>query len=569
MLPCKILQFCGLLLYDREMNDIKAMRQLQPKFMRDKSFDIALLRGIMLSYRAPSAMNKIRLLPPAIMISIIKALTQAAARFPRKPAILFGHSALPYGELLRLCNALAGFLLRSGLRKGDTVAILLRKTPEALVSFLGAATAGGVPFSVDYNQTPARIRSVLDITRPSVLIVDRAFLDLLPPSARSGGEGRTIMIGPRRAGCHPWEDIIRPGQPLVRDVRIRADDVFYLNFTSGSTGAPKAAVATYGNIYWNTRSAIETLGLCHADVHLCLFPIFGHPHEIFARSVYLGGTIVLVDSISPRTVTSAITEHKVTCMMATASIYASLLRFCEGHAVNLGSLRLVENGGMRASQSLLREFRERVGIPVLTVWGSTETTGIALASDKTTESNGFGKTCRYYEVRLVAENGQECNVGEIGELTIRGPAVCQAYYRNPEQTIQHMRAGWFFSGDLARCDAEGYFYFVGRRDGMLKVKGMKVFPAEIEEVLEGHPAIAAAAVVSAHDHLCGEVPRAVLVLKPGKTLAETDVRRYCAERLPSYKVPRIVEFVPELPQNQAGKIAYRQLVAGKDTCQPE
>ncbi|MDD5677950.1 MAG: class I adenylate-forming enzyme family protein [Kiritimatiellae bacterium] len=504
------------------------------------------------------------------MISIIKALTQAADRFPGKPAILFGRSALPYGELLRHCNALAGFLLQSGLRKGDTVAVLLRKTPEAIVSFLGVAIAGGVPFSVDYNQTPERIRMVLDITQPSALIVDSGFLDLLPPPVRSGGEGRTvIVVGPRQAGGHPWDDIISRAWPPAQDVQIQADDAFYLNFTSGSTGAPKAAMATYDNIYWNARSAIETLGLNHEDVHLCMFPIFGHPHEIFARSIYLGSTIVLVDSVSPRAVTSAITEHNVTCLMATASIYASLLRFCEGHAMNLGSLRLVENGGMRASRSLLREFKERIGVPIVTVWGSTETTGIALAADKTTESSCLGKMCRYYEVRLMAEDDRECNVGEIGELAIRGPAVCRAYYRNPEQTAQHMRGGWFYSGDLARRDADGCFHFVGRRDGMLKVKGLKVFPAEIEEVLEGHPAIDAVAVVPAHDARRGEVPKAVLVLKPGKTLTETDVRRYCEEHLPSYKVPRLVEFVAKLPQSQAGKVLYRQLAAGKDTLKPD
>lgn len=513
--------------------------------------------------------NKIRLLPSATMISIIKALAQAGKRFPEKPAIICGHAVLPYGELLRRCNALAGFLLRSGLRKGDTVAILLRKTPEALVSFLGAATAGGVPFAVDYNQTPARIRAVLDITRPAVVIADSLFLDLLPPSLRSRGEGRTIIaIGPRRAGCHPWEKVISPGEPPAREVRLRADDTFYLNFTSGSTGTPKAAVATYGNIYWNTRSAIETLGLCREDVHLCMFPIFGHPHEIFARAIYLGGTIVLTDSILPRAVTGAITEHKVTCIMASASVYAILVHFCKSHAVKLGSLRLVESGGMRASKSLLHEFRTCVGIPIRTVWGSTETTGIALVNGESSESNRLGKTCRYYEVRLVAENGRTCQPGEIGELAIRGPAVCQGYYRNPGQTGQHIRDGWFLSGDLARCDAEGCFHFMGRRDGMLKVKGLKVFPAEIEALLEGHPDIAAVAVVPAHDRLRGEVPKAVLVLKQGSQLRQVDVRRYCEERLPSYKVPRIIEFVPELPQNQAGKISYQQLRAGQAPCKP-
>lgn len=503
------------------------------------------------------------------MINIIKALAQSAARFPEKPAILFGRAALSYQELLRLCNALAGFLLRSGLRKGDTVAILLRKTPEAVVSFLGAAGAGGTPFSVDYDQTPAHIRTVLELTRPSVLIVDGEFPDLLPPSFRSSGEGRTvILVGRQRAGCRSWEDIISRVWPPVPDRKIREDDPFYLNFTSGSTGAPKAAVATYGNIYWNTRSAIETLGLQHADVHLCLFPVFGHPHEIFARPVYLGGTISLVDGIAPGTVTKAMTEHKVTCVMAAASIYATLLRFCKGHAVKPDSLRLAESGGMRVNRPLAREFKEHVGIPILPVWGSTETTGIALAGNDAGEDGCLDGPCRYYDARIVADNGLDCDTGEVGEMAIRGPAVCREYYHDPAATAQQFRDGWFFSGDLAARDAGGRFHFAGRKTGMLKVAGMKVFPAEIENVLESHPAIAEVAVVATVDRLRGEAPRAVIVLKEGKTLLEAEVRRYCEERLPRHKAPRVVEFVAELPKSKTGKILYRQLKEGNEPCKP-
>jgi len=376
----------------------------------------------------------------------------------------------------------------------------------------------------------------------------------------SGGE--IIVIG-KKAEDHyrTWEEIFVQHTLVSADIDIEQNDVVYLNLTSGITGIPKAAITTHANIYWNTLSAVESLKLSHDDVHLCMFPVFGHPHELFARPLFMGGTIVLIDNISPKAIVRAIWNHGVTCMMATASIYLSLVRYYGSHSLNLKTLRIAESGGMHTSSTLVQNFRESFKVPIVPVWGSTETAGISLVSpvDGLYRPNSTGKPCAYYEIKIVGEDGRELGPGEIGEMAIKGPAVCSRYYGNPEETAKHMRDGWFFTGDLAKKDSDNYFYFISRKSRMMKVAGLKVFPCEIEEVLNNHPDIAEAVVVKVPDRSRGEAPKAVIVLKDGAEIGKSEIREYCKERMSRYKVPRVIEFRNELPKNPGGKILYRKL----------
>jgi long-chain acyl-CoA synthetase len=216
---------------------------------------------------------------------------------------------------------------------------------------------------------------------------------------------------------------------------------------------------------------------------------------------------------------------------------------------------------MHIDLALARKFRERFGISMIPVWGSTETTGIAFANpvDDSQKEGSFGKPCPYYQAKIVGENGQELAENLVGEIAIKGPAVSAGYLENSVETRKCMKDGWFFTDDLARKDADGYYYFLARKSGMMKVAGMKVFPLEIEGVLRSHPNIAEAAVTKVRDRLHGEVPKAVIVLKENARIDQADVRRYCEERMARYKVPRVIEFRAELPKSSGGKVLYREL----------
>jgi long-chain acyl-CoA synthetase len=494
-------------------------------------------------------------------MTIVELLRKNVESDPEKVAIIHKQALISHKDSYEIANSLANLLLTLGIVKGDRVGLLLYKTPEAILSFYGVATAGGVVVPIDYNQPIKGIQYMLENTSPAALIVEGQLQPLLSQLRLPCSDDNIVVVGEKSVKRgHRWEEVLAGKTAESPDVEINKDDIFYLNFTSGSTGAPKGAVTSHDNIYWNTLSAVETLGLSPDDIHLSMFPSFLHPHELFARGLFLGGTSVLVDSIYPKTIAKAISDHRVTCMMAISSIYKTLLSY-HSSSFDFSSLRIPESGGMHTNPALVQEFEERFGVPIYPVWGSTEASGIAIATPIAGEyePGSMGKPCRYYEIKIVGEDGKELPVGEVGEMVIKGPAVCTEYYNDPDESEKCVMDGWFFTGDLIRRDEEGYFYFVDRKARMMKVAGMKVFPLEIEEVLSHHPRIAEVAVIKVMDGLHGEVPKAIIVSKNGVEISKSDIRKYCETVIPKYKMPRIIEFRNDLPRTAGGKILYREL----------
>ena len=495
-------------------------------------------------------------------MTIVEMLEKSAGRYPEKTAIIYRDQRVSYEEFYAESIRLGCFLSRIGLIKGERVGLLLKKTPEAVISFLGIASSGGIVFPIDYNLTLGDIQYTLELTKPTVLVVAADFQPMLSKLDLPCSDDRIIIIGKKaKERYHSWEEILLQKAVGLPRVKIEEDDTVYLNFTSGTTGLPKAALSTHANIYWNTLASVESLGLVCDDVHLCLFPVFGHPHELFARPILLGGTMVLIDNISPKTIARAISDHRVTCMMAVASIYGTLARFHRSNPFDFSPLRVPESGGMHLTRAVARRFEAEFKTQIIPVWGSTETMGVALANcmDDVNKAGSIGRPCPYYQIRIVGEGGEESGPNEIGEMIVRGPAVSSGYFGNLEETEKHMRDGWFFTGDLVKKDPDGYYYFAGRKTGMMKVAGLKVFPAEIEDILSSHPKIAEVAVVKVKDHLHGEVPKAVIVLKEGATSDKAEIKRYSEKRMPKCKVPRVIEFCTELPKTPGGKVLYRAL----------
>jgi long-chain acyl-CoA synthetase len=495
-------------------------------------------------------------------MTFIEMLEKNGELFPEKAAIIYKNERVSYKYFHGKSNALANFLLKKGLKKNDCIGFLVEKNPAAIISFLGVAKAGGIFFPIDHNHTISHIQSILNLTKPAFLIISAKFQPLLTKLKLPLSDIELIVIGPRPENIYySLEEIFLKESESAPEAGVVAEDIAYLNFTSGTTGTPKGAICTYANIYWNTISSIKSLGLTHEDIHLCMFPVFSHPHELFARALYLGGTIVLIDDFLPKSIAEAITTHKVTCMMAIALAYDSLVRYHVSCANDFSSLRVAESGGMHVSPSLFREFKEHFNVSIIPVWGSTETSGIALATPADTgyHPGSMGKPCPYYEIKIIDEAGKELQTGEIGEMVIKGPAVCSGYFENPNETEQHMKDGWLYTDDLVKKDDEGYFYFASRKSGMIKVAGLRVFPTEIEDVLRSHPKIAEAAVVKIRDQLLGETPKAVIVLKEGQSLTKEDIRKFCGKRMEKYKVPNTIEFLPALPKTPSGKILYREL----------
>ncbi|MEA4855645.1 MAG: class I adenylate-forming enzyme family protein [Solidesulfovibrio sp.] len=496
---------------------------------------------------------------PGGLYDLLRTVAEAG---PGGAAILAGEAIVRRAELAERAARLAGSLMALGLGPGQRLAVYGRKTPAAVTAFLGASAAGGVFFPVDPNQPPAVVRDILNRLRPVVVCLAAEFVPALE-ALYPGTTPFTVLImdGPATNGRLHLDDLAAGPFPAALP-EVAPDAPVYLNFTSGTTGAPKGAVTTLGNLLANTEASVAAFGLLPDDVHLCLMPVFVHPHETLLRPLCLGGPMVLCDRISARAVAEACARHKVTALMAVAAIYETLLRLPAGAGNPLGTVRVAESGGMHVPAALARGLAARFGARILPVWGSTETTGVALANrpGDTHAPCRLGRPVAGYTVRVVREDGGEAAVGEPGELVISGPGVCPGYFGEEARPEFRLYGGRFRTGDVVRREADGSYFFAGRQSMLLKVGGMKVFPVEIEEALRAHPDVAECIVVPVSDELRGEVAKAVVVPREGAALTSGGLRRFLSARLHRMKMPRVIEIRDALPRTPGGKIAWRALV---------
>jgi len=499
-------------------------------------------------------------------MTLVEMIEKNAKKVPEKTAIIYRDSKITYKELNGTVNKMANALITMGLKKGDRIGLMLPRVPELVISFLSIAKARGIAVPINFELSEENIATILTDISPRYIIAHDQFLDLAKRSIVPRSKTSIIAVD-HRGGSEDisWEEMLKGKSSNNPSLEIKEEDIVYLNYTSGFTGNSKGAVTTHSNIYWNTIASVDILRLTSNDVHLCMFAPFAHPHEIFARPLYLEGTMVLLDTIYPKTLAKAISVHQVTCMMGLAPMYETLLESIEHKRCDLSSLKVPESGGMYTRIELIEKFRQKVGVPIIPVWGSTETTGIAIANTpgEAMSPGSVGKPCTSYQVKIIDEYGIEVPIDAIGEMIFKGPGVVQDYYNDPINTQSSFKDGWYYSGDLVRRDEKNNFYFTERKSGMMKVAGLKVYPLEIELALMEHPKIKEAAVISLKDKLRGEVPKAIIVTKNGEDLTEKEVIEFCRGRMPNYKVPRNVEVRKTLPKSGSGKINKKALQVGE------
>ncbi|MCI5167132.1 MAG: hypothetical protein D3903_13815 [Candidatus Electrothrix sp. GM3_4] len=490
-----------------------------------------------------------------------EALQCWVEKTPNKTFIRSSEDNFTFSETQNIVRNTAGFLTENGIRPGDKICLLLPRRPELIFAFLAASSIKALTCPINYLENTGHIEEMITSLKPSAIILDestvrsevRAFIQAY---------GTTIIAvqktpeNPKDPKTIPWQTCVEhaPAPPLTQ----LPDDYAYLNFTTGSSGFPKGALCTHTHLYWNTRSAVELFQMTADDVHLCMFASFSHPHELFCRALYTGASLVLLTKISPKAIAKTIIRHRVTCMMGLAVMYKMMARHCK--EVDLPCLRIAESGGMFTDQEIHKNFLAAFGFPIMSVWGSTETTGIALANapDQYRTDGSMGKPCPYYQVRLVDEDGQEVAPGETGELIFSGPAVISGYHNTPGFPSKE---GWYFSGDLAQKDEEGIFRFVERKSGMIKVAGLKVYPLQVELIIQQHPAVKEVAVIGVAERRRGCVPKAFVTPEENAKLDLGELEAYCRQRLASYMIPRKFQLVESLPKIGSGKINKKILLS--------
>jgi fatty-acyl-CoA synthase len=479
-------------------------------------------------------------------------LEDRARNTPSRIAIDFAGEQITYRALDLRASRMAAALTARGVARGDRIATLTANSPDHVALLFACARLGAALQPLNWRLAPTEVRYQLDDAEPRLLVIAPEHGEL------AGDAGGPVP----RVGFH---DLDEDGPPQVVDVR--DDDPLLLSYTSGTTGKPKGAVLTHGNCFWANLCFDRTSGIADDDVALQVLPQFhsGGWNVQPLLTWWKGATVVLEPSFDPARALRLIGEKRVTTMMGVPATYLFMAEQPEFAEADLSSLRLAVVGGAPMPESLLRTWHER-GVGIVQGYGLTEAAPnvLCLSPEDAVQKLGFaGKPYPHVDVALRdPDSGALLEGPATGELVVKGPNVFTGYWRNPEATAAAFADGWLLTGDLADRDEEGYYRIVGRLKDLVISGGENIYPAEIEDVLHAHPAVAEAAVVGVPDERWGEVCLAFVALRPGAGADEEELLEWCRGRLARFKVPKGVSFVDALPRSAMNKVLKDELRAG-------
>ena len=499
-------------------------------------------------------------------------LDRLARQHPQRVAICGEPVAVRYGELAGLANRFGNTLRAAGCRPGDRVLIVLPDSAEFVAAFFGAVKVGAIAVPVNPFTRAGDYAYYLSDCAPRVAVVHAVALAEFQQALQTAQPALLIVVGasPPAGYDRPavtWETLLREASDQLAVHHTAATDAAFFLYTSGSGGAPKAAIHQHKDMLVTTESfARGVLGLHTGDITFSVSKLFfayglGNgmyfPFAVGAQTVYLAGRP------QPESVLELVARHRPTVFFSVPTFYAALLRAAEaGARADFSSVRLAVSAGEALPAELFEQFRQRFGIEILDGIGSTEMLHMFIANRPGAARPGTcGVPVPNYDARIVDEAGQDVRTGEIGSLGVRGASAFVGYWNKPELTARARVNDWVVTGDKFFRDAEGYYHYCGRTDDMLKVAGMWVSPAEVENVLLGHPQVAEAAVVGKSEQGLTR-PVAFVVLRDGVVPSRElsgQLQEFVRTRLPSYKVPQQIHFVPELPKTATGKIQRYRL----------
>ncbi len=494
-----------------------------------------------------------------------------------KVAFECGDERVTYQQLFDRVNRLGNALKKLGVRGEERVALLLLDTPEFAYCFFGAIKIGSVPVPMNTMLAPPEYEYMLNDSRARVVIVSESLLPRLQAIPKGGLSylEKIIVFGKSPGSADSLQNLLDESSPELEALPTSKDDAAFWLYSSGSTGFPKGCVHLHHDMVVSAEQyAKAVLGITENDRLFSvakLFFAYGLGNGLYF-SLAVGATSILwPGSPSPPNIYAVIEHHKPTLFFSVPSNYSSLLVYQRevGLDFNLSSVRHAVSAGEALPAPLFHRFKQRFGVEILDAIGSTEALHMFIASRPGAVRPGSsGQVLPGYEARIVDENDQPVADGEIGNLLIKGDSVCAYYWNQHEKTKDTIQGHWLRTGDKYYRDPDDYYWYVGRSDDMMKVKGMWVSPVEVESVLLELPMVQEAAVIGCSDGNQLIKPAAYVVLKSGHNSSpelSDAIRQHISSRLAPHKCPQWVEFVGELPKTATGKIQrykLRQLVPG-------
>ncbi len=509
-------------------------------------------------------------------------------RFPEKTALVSDQQRICYSSLYAQAEHLSTKLNDIGIRSQSKIVIFLDNIPEAVISLYGILKSEAVFVILNSALKPKKLSYILNDCSASVLITDTKKATIVAQALSSVNHKlKLIWLGSAKKipqtlapDSFSWDDIFFGFQDISHPLNRRISknissklidlELATLIYTSGSTGEPKGVMSSHRNVISAAHSIISYLENTPDDIILNVLPLsFDYGLYQVIMSLLFGGTVVMEKSFQYlHSVLSRITAEKVTCFPIVPTILAMILRMNNLKEYNLNSLRYISNTGAALPVEHILKFRKTFPrVKIYSMYGLTECKRVSFLPPDEIDYRpaSVGKAMPNCKVTIVNENGQEVKSGEMGELIIRGPNVMNGYWNAPELTSKYFRNDIIpgetilYSGDLFRSDDQGFLYFVGRKDDMIKSRGERLSAREIENTIHDMENISEVAVVGVPDEIFGQAIKAFIVSEPGKQISENDVRAFCAMNMESFAVPKYIEFKSELPRTPNGKIDKSKL----------
>ncbi|GED26328.1 long-chain-fatty-acid--CoA ligase [Brevibacillus agri] len=496
------------------------------------------------------------------MYHLNENLRQSAQNFPDHPAYIFSGETTTYRELNQQVDELASGLAKLGIGKGDAVALIMDNRPQFVSAYYAILRTGAAVVPMNPIYTPREISFILANSQAKAVIALAALEPVLTP-LKEQLEHVTHLIYTEATGDElTLEQVAQAGDGSFVEPERHEDDLAVILYTSGTTGQPKGAMLSHRNMASNAEAMGILFELLPEDRVVAVLPMF----HVFCMTVCLNGpirygaSIIIIPRFHPVEVVNTIREQKATCFAGVPTMYNYMLQLPNATKEDFASVRLCCSGGASMPVELLHKFEAKYEVMILEGYGLSEAAPATAFNPLrgTRKPGSVGVNIPHVVNKVVDPEGNELPRGEVGELVVQGPNVMLGYLGLPEDTAATLRNGWLYTGDMARMDEEGYVYIVDRKKDMILVDGYNVYPREVEEVLYQHPAIIEAAVIGVPDEVHGEAVKAFVALKE-VAVSQEDIVAFCQDKLAKYKVPRLVEIVPELPKNSTGKILRRSL----------
>ena len=492
-------------------------------------------------------------------------LERRATLEPDAPAINFGDVTWSYAEFRQRIARLVAVLRGHGVGAGDRVGTLAGNHPDILTAMFATSALGAALVPLNLRLAPAELAYIARDADLTIVIADRAGADLIAPVRDAIGCDRWLAIDAHLPG---WTDLTQAMADATPDPSIdpgAADTLAVIVYTSGTTGRPKGAMLTNGNLWANDLNWLLASDIARSDVALISAPLFhvGGLFVLTTTTLMAGGRIVLLPGFEAGEAIDAIERHRVTTTFGVPAMMLFMSQHPRFAAADLSSLRLYVAGGAPVPEPLLHVYADR-GIPVSQCYGLSEATAATVfleTSRAFTKLGTAGRAGMLAEIKLIDAEGLAIDTpGAKGEICVRGGNVSVGYWRNPEATARTIDAnGWLKTGDVGQFDADGFLTVCDRVKDMIISGGENVYPAEVESLLFEHPAIANVAVIGRPDDRWGERVVAVAVTKEGEALDLPTLQAFCDGRLARYKMPRELHLLDALPLNGSGKVVKTML----------